>query len=365
MNIFFDYQAFALQSYGGISRYFCELITGVNNTKGHQAHLSLLWSNNVHLSEYNINKTPYPFPNRHRLFHKSNRLYNYIDCKLNKYDIYHATYFDDFLSYNIGSKPFVTTFYDMTYERLSHQFTELSDDKWIIPQKRKIAQMASHLIAISESTKRDMIELGGVDPEKITVIHLGSPFLQINDQTEANNPTTDPPYLLYVGKRFDYKNFILFLQASAPILKKYKINLVCAGGGNFSYTEETIIQKLSLGELVKYKAINDIILQELYKKAVAFVFPSLYEGFGIPILEAFACNCPCVVSNTSSLPEVAGEAALYIDPTDPESMRNAVENIILDSELRKKLIERGRQQLLKFSWHRTVNETLNLYQKLI
>lgn len=362
MNIFFDYQAFE-QPYGGISRYFCELITGVNNEAQHHAHLSLLWSNNVHLREYGIPVRSYPFIKRHRLFNKTNRLYNRLDATVNKYDIYHTTYFNDFLVPYIGSSPCVTTFYDMTYERLSHRVAELSNDKWIIPQKRKIAQRASHLIAISESTKQDMVEFLGVPPEKITVTYLSSPFVQNHES--LTDKTTDPPYLLYVGKRYEYKNFIPFLKAIAHVLIRHQVVLICAGGGDLTSQEKSIIQELALDKLVKYKEINDTILQDLYKRAISFVFPSLYEGFGIPVLEAFACNCPCVVSNTSSLPEVAGEAAIYMDPTDSGSMAHATEKSILDNDLRNKLIKCGRQQLSRFSWQRTVDDTLDVYKKLI
>ncbi|MBD2751868.1 glycosyltransferase family 4 protein [Spirosoma validum] len=365
MNIFFDHQTFTLQNYGGISRYFCELIKGINNTDDNNAHLSLLWSNNVHLKEYNIPVIPYPFSKKRRLYYKSNTLFNCIDNKIKSYDIYHATYFDDFLVSSIGQKPFVTTFYDMTYERLSNRFAELSADKTIFAQKQKVVQKASHLIAISESTKLDMIEMLDVLPEKITVIHLGSPFVQ-HDATNKNENSAPnaSPYLLYVGNRSSYKNFIPFLRAVAQILIKYRVKLVCAGGGEFSPKEIEVIKSWNLNNLIEYKDVNDKILQGLYKGAIAFVFPSLYEGFGIPVLEAFSCNCPCVLSNISSLPEVAGDAALYFDPDNKDSMEASVEKILLDSALRAKLIQLGREQLSLFSWQKTVNSTLDLYNKL-
>ena len=362
MNIFFDYQAFT-QRYGGVSRYYCELMKGINEQKQHRAHLSIIWSENIHLREYGFPVSTYPYYKGHRFFEKVNRLYNCFEARTRKYDIFHATYFDDFLIPYVKTTPFVTTFYDMTYERLSHRFAELSDDKWIIPQKKKVAQKASHLIAISHSTKQDMISLLGIPEEKITVIHLSSPFKQ--DYNNSENKSANPPYLLYVGKRYEYKNFISFLRAIAHILIQHQVTLICAGGGDFTNQEYNIIKELSLNRLVKYKEINDTILKNLYKGAIAFAFPSLYEGFGIPVLEAFACNCPCLLSNTSSLPEVGGKAALYMDPTDPESMANAVESVILDNELRGSLIEQGRQQLTRFSWQRTVSETLQMYRKLI
>lgn len=365
MNIFFDHQTFTQQNYGGISRYFCELITGINQTNQHGAYLSTLWSNNIHLRDYKLHILPYPFPKRYRLLCKSNQVYNYLESKIKKFDIYHATYFDSFLIKSIRPKPVIATFHDMTYERLAHEFVELSSDKLIIAQKKKIAKEASHLISVSESTKRDMIEFMGIPPEKISVIYHGSSFQLVNENSSTTNLINDKPYLLYVGNRPGYKNFITFFKGVAHLLVRYEIDLVCAGGGEFSSSEENLFRILSVRNYVKYKRVDDTIIRDLYSQAIAFIFPSLYEGFGIPVLEAFSCNCPCIISNTSSLPEVAGDAALYIDPRDQESISNAVEKIILDNTLRNDLIRKGQLQLLEFSWKRTVNETLNVYQKLL
>ena len=365
MRVFFDHQTFSNQLYGGISRYFCELISGINKTEQHKAHLSLLWSNNIHLKEYNLSTLSYPFPNRHRLLQTSNQLFNKVDLKMGKYDIYHATYFNDFLINSTNSRPFVTTFYDMTYERLSHKFTELSRDTLIIEQKKKIASRAAHLIAISQSTKQDMIDILGISPEQITVIHLGSSFAFNLPDANYSSDTIEKPYLLYVGNRSGYKNFRLFLKAASSLIKKHQIAIICAGGGKFDKDEITLISSLSIAGLIKHVAIDDKILPDLYRRAIAFVFPSLYEGFGIPILEAFSCSCPCVLSSTSSLPEVGGDAALYINPLDNESIVDALERIITDTALRTDLIQRGQQRLSLFSWQNTVDQTISLYSKFI
>ena len=103
----------------------------------------------------------------------------------------------------------------------------------------------------------------------------------------------------------------------------------------------------------------------LYRHALAFVFPSLYEGFGLPILEAFQCHCPCIINDCSSLPEVAGDAALYVDFNEPDSLTSAVDQLLFDEPFRKNLIEEGQHQLAKFSWQRTVDHTLNLYESLV
>lgn len=367
MKIFFDHQAFSLQNYGGISRYFCELIAGINTIGDYDAYLSLLWSNNVHLKDYNIYKSRYPLPGRHRLLQLTNQLLNVKEATFKNYDIYHATYFDDFLIPYVKSRPIVTTFYDMTYERLSSRFIELSDDKQIISQKYKIAHKSTHIIAISESTKQDIIELLDVKPEKVSVIHLGSPFVQHEIYTEESGKEkqNNKPYLLYVGNRAGYKNFLPFLKSIANLLFQYDLNLVCAGGGDFTKEEKEVIQSNMLSKFVVQIPINDSLLQRLYKEAIAFVFPSLYEGFGIPVLEAFSCNCPCIISNNSSLPEVAGDAALYINPEDSDNIVSTIESFLLSDVLREQLIIKGRERALKFSWAKTIDQTIKLYEKLI
>ncbi|MCK8492298.1 glycosyltransferase family 4 protein [Spirosoma sp. RP8] len=364
MKIFFDHQTFSNQLYGGISRYICELVNGINIQSEHTAHLSVLWSNNIHLKEYNIKKYSYPFSKRHRLLVKSNELFNKIDFKIGNYNIYHATYFSDFLVNSAASVPIpiVTTFYDMNYELLADRFAELAKDSTITLRKKAIAQRSTHIIAISESTKKDLVNILDINPSKISVIHLASSF-KLN--TDSILKEARQPYLLYVGNRDGYKNFVPFLQSIAHILKKYKVKLVCAGGGHFNRAEASLLTLLEIKDLVDYATINDKSLQNLYYNATAFIFPSLYEGFGIPVLEAFACDCPCIVSNRSSLPEVAGDAALYIDPEDPESISSAVEKLILDDTLRDNLIEKGRLRLKMFTWEKTVRKTLDLYSDLL
>ena len=126
-----------------------------------------------------------------------------------------------------------------------------------------------------------------------------------------------------------------------------------------------MIQSLGLTNLVEQQPITDEVLRKLYRQAVAFVFPSLYEGFGLPILEAFDCQCPCIINNSSSLPEVAGEAALYINFDEPETLVTAVEQVLCDTELRQHLIQKGQRRLAKFSWQNTINNTLRLYKSMV
>jgi glycosyltransferase involved in cell wall biosynthesis len=366
VSVFYDHQTFSQQEYGGISRYFCELIKGVDQTADSKVYLSLLFSNNIHLREAGLKAYPFfskrDFPKKAEILYRLNQVYNLLDLQRVSYDIFHATNYDPYFIPHLKSKPFVVTFYDAIHERFGGKYKELSDVTQIISNKKKLAEQATAVIAISESTKKDLVELLDVDPTKIHVVHLGSSF---NTIVENTPPNLRSPYILYVGKRDAYKNFTKFLNAVGPILKKYKMTLICAGGGIFTADEQAFIQSLHLESYVTNERINDIILQGLYKSACAFVFPSLYEGFGIPVLEAMACDCPCVLSNTSSLPEVAGDAAIYFDPYDEESIAESVELVISDDTLRKSLITKGRQRLMQFSWDRTAAQTVAVYEQCL
>ncbi len=363
VRIFYDHQTFSQQLYGGISRYFCELITGINRTEN-QAHLSLLHSNNAHLREYGLNTMPYYFPKRHRTLHLTNRYYNLLDLKFTNFDVYHATYFDSFFIKYINPKPYVVTYYDMIYEKLGHQFSQLSADRKIVSQKKDISKGAAGLIAISEHTKKDMVDFLDIPPERIQVIYLGS-SLNMTNKNPLIDKVVSRPYLLYVGNRSAYKNFIPFLIAAEPVLKQSGLRLICAGGGNFNEDERRIMREYNLETYVEQRSITDQVLIDLYSHAEAFIFPSLYEGFGIPVLEAMTCQCPCLLSNCSSLPEVGGDAAVYFDPNDVDDMRSALFNVIDNSVLRADLIKRGVRRASNFSWERTVRETLALYTRVM
>ena len=366
MNVFFDHQTFSLQAFGGISRYYAELVTGVNHTIGNQAFLPLLFSNNVHLRECGL-MVKQLLPNRQfykktQIIYRSNQAYTLAQLHRRSFDVFHATYYDPYFIPHLKGRPFTITFLDMIHEKLSAQFPELANDELITRQKQFLADRADRVIAISESTKRDVVELLTIDPAKVEVIYLGNSLKPVVEEN-IGNPAPEP-YLLFVGRRERYKNFEGLLRSIHPLLKKYRLKLICAGGDSFTNGERSLIRSVGVDALVEQHPINDQTLQLLYQQAVAFIFPTLYEGFGIPVLEAFACACPCIVSNLSSLPEVAGDAALYIDPASPDSIPNAVEQLLHSSELRQTLIEKGRDQLSRFSWQRTVSETLKVYQTI-
>ena len=369
MNVLFDHQAFSLHTYGGVSRYFSELIHGINQTTGNCASLPLLFSNNVHLKEigfdvnnFLINKD---FSKKKRLIYELNKLYTLPALKKKQYDILHPTYFDSYFIPYLNRKPLVVTFHDMIHEKFSHQFHELTFDRGILERKKALAHQADRIIAVSESTKRDLVEILNVEPQKIEVIYHGCSFPPATDEMPENPVSTLKPYVLFVGTRNVYKNFTGLLNAIHPVLKRHGLRLICAGGGDFKNAEKELIQSLGLADLVEQQPITDQVLRKLYRQAVAFVFPSLYEGFGLPILEAFDCNCPCIINDCSSLPEVAGDAALYVNFAEPDTLINAVEQVLGDTELRQQLIQKGKRRLARFSWKNTISDTLQLYKSMV
>jgi glycosyltransferase involved in cell wall biosynthesis len=148
-------------------------------------------------------------------------------------------------------------------------------------------------------------------------------------------------------------------------LKNYDLKLICAGGGDFTLNELSIIKSLNLQSHVVFKKItNDVVLSNYYANALCFCFPSLYEGFGIPILEAFACGCPVLSSNSGSLPEIGGDAALYFDSNNINSLILAMKKILNDGLLRKTLIDKAYARLQHFSWDKTYQAHLNIYKSI-
>jgi len=366
MNILYDYQIFELQKYGGISRYFVELAENYNDDMDMHIYISSKISNNEYLINSKIKRNwvlpaKYIIKKRHYIESKVNRLYNRFKLITGSIDIYHPTYYDpSFLKY-IGNTPFVLTIHDMIHEKFSDMFSP--EDHTSI-HKKLLAERADRIIAISENTKQDIIDILGVESSKIDVVYHGSSIMPVVDTAKLEGIPTK--YILFVGNRTLYKNFNRFIKAISSLLyDDNDLYVVCAGGGVFSENEKNILSELDIDEKVHQYNIDDKTLSQLYKQALLFVFPSMYEGFGIPILEAFECDCPLVCSNTSSLPEVAGDAAAYFDPMNDASIFTTVSAVMHNSELRKQLVQNGRERLKIFSWNKTAQETKKVYSEIL
>ncbi len=368
-KILYDHQIFIYQEFGGISRYFYELMNAFEKDEDICFDLSLAYSNNHYLKNASFVKSRPFFKSRN--FRFKNRLLHYLNMRgerkllLGKdYDVFHPTYFNPYFLDYLGNKPFVLTIYDMVYELFPRIFSHR--DKTGV-YKKLLAPKATKIIAISENTKRDIIRQFGIKEDKIEVIYLANPLTAGAIENGKGAVSDLPPkYLLFVGNRRVYKNFDMFVGSISSLLQDDKdLHLVCAGGGTFTPSEIAGLEKLGIMKKVTQRSFDDNKLAQFYLHALTFVFPSLYEGFGIPVLEAFACGCPVIAGNISSLPEVAGNAVEYFDPADTTSILSAVKKVVYNDKLRHELRSLGYERLKEFSWEKTAADTKKLYQSIL
>lgn len=362
MKILFDHQIFSFQNFGGASRYFTELMNGMNQIKNVDYDIALSYSNNDYLPR--VKGIVYK-----NLFKKAKILFkNYLLFSLNTalnskkvykrdYDVFHPTYYHPYFLKLIGDKPYVITVFDMIHELYKDDYPELNSIT--LKYKRETITRANAVIAISENTKKDIVNIYGVDPGKIHVIHLaGATLPKPPAKIDIKLPSK---YLLYVGTRRMYKNFDFFVDAVSDILKKSEYYLVCGGGGDFSIEEKKMFKHLKITDRVVWVDISDNkVLAHLYKNAYAHVIPSLYEGFGVTILEAFSMGCPVILSNAGSLPEIAGDAGIYFDPKSKISINTQISNAFNDDKFIS-IGKVGYRRRGKFSWKKTLESTIKVY----
>lgn len=359
MKIAYDSQIFWMQKYGGISRYFINLYQNVRMA-GHDAFIC----SSVHINQYlknlkcglYIDKLPF----------KSGRLIGLFNSGLSdlliarsKPDLVHRTYYFHRQRLNI---PQVLTVYDLIHEKFPVCFAK--SDKTVAYKKNAIKN-SDHIICISKSTQNDLINYYNVEEKKISVIHLGFE-LQNFDLCKNVVFSLNAPFLLFVGNRDGYKNFDGFIKAVASSSILRRLSVVCFGGGKFSKQEMAYINSYGLDNS-KFLQIfgEDALLGELYSKALAFVYPSKYEGFGLPPLEAMSKGCPVICSNASSIPEVVGQAGEYFDPYSLDSIRIAIERVIFDDSRRIELQNLGYARVRNFTWERCAQQTLKIYERIM
>ena len=366
MRIAFDHHAFLLQSYGGISRYYARLAQNLIDME-QRVHIFAPLHRNRHLSVLPSTIVTGRYvqwlpPIAIRLAFAYNQLQSRSQISQWKPDLLHETY------YSRGCIapqrcPAVITVYDMIHELFPVAFSK-RDQTAVV--KRIATRRASHIICISENTKQDLMCLHDISAEKITVIHLGFDEFAQPDATERLVAITNKPFLLYVGQRRRYKNFDGFIKAVAKSKRLMAdFNIVAFGGPTFSAREFNLMSSLGFDHgQVQHKSGSDGLLGSYYRAARAFVFPSLYEGFGIPPLEAMAHNCPVVSSNSSSMPEIIGEAAEYFNPAEADDMLRAIESVVYSDYRIECLRKSGTARLSEFSWAKCSRKTLNVYRSL-
>lgn len=362
LKVVYDYQVFWWQKYGGISRYICELAAHLSDSSDCDVKILAL----AYVNEYLKNLKPGlvtgfsvpEIPKTGKVIKKFNSEISKVLLHRNPPNILHSTfYYPERLAPK--NTRIIVTVYDMIDEKFFPQ-------NLMCKRKLESIKQADHIICISENTKKDLIEILDVVPDKVSVIYLGYSFnLYENYQLDVK---TRHPYILYVGDRkADYKNFQRLLQAYANSSQlRNNFNLVCFGDGKFSPNELGIINLMNLPEeKVIQISGNDLTLANLYRGASVFVYPSLYEGFGIPLLEAMSLHCPVACSSNSSMPEVAGDAAEFFDPYDVESITDAMEKVLYSPERTQNLVMLGLERIKSFSWKVCAKQTHLVYSALL
>lgn len=372
MKILFDHQVFAWQRAGGISRYFAEVIAGLRRS-GEQAFLPQnFYSENFYLPEI-LGETRRSFSNFEfkgkKIFQNwQGRRASLRAISERRPDVFHPTYFDAYFLKTVEKQrvPFVLTVHDMIHELAGHGSpSRLSIDRFVFKNKKILCERAAAIVAVSENTRHDLLKFyPELDPEKVKVVWHGN---SLRPNFDAKNRLELPDeFVLFVGSRGGYKNFDGFVEGIAPVLKNRAARqAVFAGGGSFSKNE---LEKLAAAKILEQVQIfsqpSDAELSEIYRRAACFVFPSKYEGFGIPILESFACGCPVVLNRASSLPEIGGDAAAYFSDDAPNSLSEILEKLLISNDLRQNLRQRGFERLRLFDWEKSVAAHLKIYQSL-
>ena len=367
-SIVFDSQIFALQQFGGISRYICALDEQLFKRDGVDAQIWAPLHVNQYLRELKASANAAvrgiylpPIPRLGQVLSAVNQALFPLVGMGRRPDVIHETYYAAKPVYK-GRAARVLTVYDLIHERFPQSF--LPGDP-VAHNRAKAILRADHLICISESTRRDLLETYQVPESKVSVTYLGYDALPLSS-LNASSLVGVRPYLLYVGSRHGYKNFDGLLAAYAQSRTRQEgVRIVCFGGGPLSASERSLIPKYQLhADDVAHVSGTDERLAALYAGAVAFVYPSKYEGFGIPPLEAMSLGCPVICSNSSSIPEVVGNAGAYFDPNSVESIQQTLDQVLLSPTRQKELTTLGHERVRAFSWARCAGQTLDAYRKL-
>lgn len=363
MRILYDGQIYAQQTAGGINRYFANIIDRLPQdaqptlTAPHRSNkLNYPTHPNLQLQEFRDFRPS-------RISHKIRiHYFRWIEHR-QPFDIIHPTYYSCLTqeSFTQIGHPLVITVWDMIHELFA---STIDPQGYTIRAKKVAIESADAIICISESTKNDLLKYFPAAESKTVVTYLASEFK--GDWSYGSEPTPDRPYFLYVGSRTkEYKNFDTLLLAFS---KAASINLdiiLCVVGAPFNDEEQQYIAELKLTDRIQhYGYASDTHLAKLYRCSVAFVYPSLYEGFGIPPLEAMACGTVVVAANSSSIPEVVGDAGILFDPKAASDLADILLNLLNSPSERDRLIDKGFDRYQKFSWDETAAQTVAIYRSL-
>lgn len=365
MRILYDQQIFSEQEYGGISRYFVSLARTLNG-EGLRAQVLAPLHVNGYLSTLDRGVVTgikvRPVKGTRRAIKAGSAALFATMARWIRPDIIHASYYEP-TGGTCPATPRVLTIFDMIHERCPDSFA--AGDR-TAALKAEAVRRAAHIFCISESTKHDLLDLLPVPEHKISVTYLAAD--ELPPPAAVDHPVLrQRPFLLHVGGRHGYKNFERALQAyAASAWLRRTFALACFGGGILTGAERQAISRAGLGEeQVVQLGGDDRILSALYGQAAALIYPSLYEGFGIPPLEAMSRGCPVLCSRSSSLPEVVGDAGITFDPASVDDIRFTLERVLGSPETLAALRERGFARHRLFTWRKCADQTMAGYRRVL
>lgn len=278
----------------------------------------------------------------------------------------------DFIPPAFGARYRIITVHDLNF-LLYPDFLTAESRRYYNGQIEWAVKAADHILADSHHTRSDLIDRLAVPPEKISTVHLAaSPIYEKKCRAEDVARTLsqldlEPGYILFVGTLSPRKNVQTILRALELLARQdgTELKLVLAGARGWLADDLfKAIEGSPVSSLITHLPdMTDIQMAHLYSAAGVLVIPSLYEGFGLPVIEAMHCGCPVIASNRSSLPEVVGEAGILLDPSDVVAWAESISNMLADSDERQRIIELGAKQARRFTWRRTAEQTLAVYER--
>lgn len=361
MRVVLDEQIFAIQPYGGISRMFAELASQFIDGE----------VDDVELVPFNA-----PVVNRYVL--DSSRIRRGLGAseaknqwtalagyfarrpRFEEVDVVHSTFY---LPHGLASPKSVkrvVTIHDMIPELMPQTRRRLD----FLTLKSHYVRSADHIVCVSESTKQDLLKVYGLTGVPISVVHHG-----VDSRFKPDGPKLDylpDRYLIYVGNRNQYKDAEVLFRAFEMVVKSDQdIHLVCVGGSGLSDREVQRLKEMGIRDRVSQRLLSDHDMISAYAHAAAFVFPSHFEGFGLPALEAMACGAPTILARATSLPEVGGDAALYFEPGDARDLARSISEVLRDPATARDLRGRGLTRAADFTWQRAARETAEVYRSVL
>lgn len=361
MKILYDGRVFQMQKAGGVNRIFAEVISGLPA----DCHPLI-----TGVEEFGRHVPSHPNLERPRFkYFRPGRISVRVRERwwkprlLDSLDLFHPTYYDltDGFSFSDFECPTVLTVYDLIYA-MYPKLMERSEA--VLRDQTEAIRKADHIISISKSTENNLLECFPETQGKTSVVYPGSSFeIQppLAEQAIFGNPS-----FLFVGNRWGYKNFSFLLRVFARACESNPHIRLHVVGAPLTMEERWQIHLLGISDRVDVTVYpEDQQLISIYRSSVALVYPSLHEGFGIPPLEAMACRTLTVASNTTSLPEVMGDAGIMLDPTQEADWVECILKTAKGGQDRDLMIERGLERVRMFSWQKTANQHLEVYRRLV